>query len=177
MNKKLWSVGMIIPLAAAAAVVSTAPAATAVGVPPRPIVRDQDVRAIGFCTGRSDMTLRAKTTVGNQIRVDVALTSNRPFQRWHVRIIQNGAPILATTALTRPNPVRVGFPFAHIASFNVRETAFNRLGVDRFAARASNFMTGETCTAQVSLGRFGQFPPRPGLPPRPGFPPRPPIEE
>jgi hypothetical protein len=174
MNKKLWSVGMIIPMAAAA-VVSTAPAATAVVIPPRPVVRDQGVaRAIGFCTGRSNMTLTARTTVRNQIAVDVKVTSNRAFQRWNVRITQNGAPILATTALTRPDRFGFGLPLARrTASFTVRDNALNRLGVDRFAVRASNVSTGETCTAQVSLRRFGEFPPRPGLPPRPGFPPRP----
>jgi len=152
MNKKFLSAGMIIPLAAAA-VVSTAPSAAAA---PRtdPLVRGV-VRDVGICTGRSDVTLTARNArLRDQIVLTVRIVTNRAGQQWRVRITQNGQPLAARVAVTRPiiaqrPPVRP--PLARRAELMVREVAADTRGVDRFTARATNINTGETCTAQVAV--------------------------
>ena len=147
MNKKFWSVGMIIPLAAAT-VVSTAPSAAA--VPQTDPVARGVVRDIGICSGRSEIILTARERAArlqDRIALDVRILTNRAGQQWRVRLIQNGQPLVATVAVARPiaRP-----PVARRAAVvEVRAVAQDRRGVDRFVARAVNVNTGETCTAQV----------------------------
>ena len=146
MNKKSWAIGMIIPLAAAAAV-STAPSATA--TPQTDPVDRNVVRDVGICSARSDITLTARDArFRNQILLNVRIVTNRANQQWRVRILQNGRPLVARVALSRP----IGAarpPFARRAEVTVREQAADTRGADRFQVRALNVNTGETCTAQV----------------------------
>ena len=171
MNKKFWSVGMIVPLAAAA-VVSTAPSAAA-AVPQTDPVGRGVVRDIGICSGRSDITLTARErNVGlrDRIVLDVRIVTNRAGQQWRVRINQNGQPLVARVAIARPVFARP--PVARRAAVvEVREVALDRRGPDRFVARALNVNTGETCTAQVVVreNRLVRPPFRPPF--RPPLPP------
>ena len=172
MNKKFWSVGMIIPLAAAA-VVSTGPSAAA-APQTDPFARGV-VRDIGVCTGRSDITLTARDVRLRGIVLDLRIVTNRAGQQWRVRINQNGFPLVTRVAFTRPifaqrPPFRP--PLARRAELNVRAVAVDRRGfVDRFNARATNLNTGETCTAQVVVRQDRVVRP----PVRPPFPMRPPV--
>jgi hypothetical protein len=175
MNKKSWSAAMIIPLAAAT-VVSTAPAATAV-VPRTDTFARAVVRDVGVCSGQSEVTLTARTSLRGEILLNLRLVSNRAGQVWRVRINQNGMPVASQVALTRPilggiRPPALGDPSLgdpvlgdpvlgdpalgdpvvrplQRAAFTVRAVARNMAGVDRFAARATNARSGETCTARV----------------------------
>jgi hypothetical protein len=151
MSLKVCTVGIVIPLAAALAV-STAPAAAAAVAPPRAPLARNVVQDIGVCSGRSEVTLTARTAFRNRITLDLMLFSNRAGQPWRVRITQNGFGIATQTALTRPTFQRVRFPIARrAASLTVREAAIDRRGVDRFVAMARNLRTGEVCTARVQV--------------------------
>jgi len=147
MSPKSWTVGMMIPLAAAT-VVSAAPSATA--LTPSAPVAGTAAQVIGVCSGRSTAELTARTNVRDQIVLNFRVFTNRAGETWRVRITQNGAAIANETAFTRPaRGVRP--PARRAASLAVREVADNMRGIDRFVVRATNPRSGETCTARIQV--------------------------
>jgi hypothetical protein len=145
MSRKSWTVGLMIPLAAAGAV-STAPAASAAATAPAAVDRGV-VRQFGSCSGRSDLMLDATTRGFGRIALRLEL-DGRAGQMWNVRITQNGDSLFRDTMFTR------GGRFSGTGSFMVRESADNMPGRDMFMARAMNNRTGETCRATVTVGRI-----------------------
>jgi len=131
MNKKSWTVGMMIPLAVAT-IVATAPAASAAPVPP--------TQANGRCSAGSLWTIKAKPDNG-RIEVELQVDSNRIGESWTVRITDNGELVSEDTKVTLPPS----------GSFTVQTLTADRAGVDHFEGVARNTATDETCTAQVDL--------------------------
>jgi hypothetical protein len=128
-NKKPWTVGMMIPLAVAT-MVATAPAASAVKVPP--------TVANGQCSAGSLWTITAKPDNG-RMEIEFQVNSNRIGESWTVRITDNGELVSEATPVT----------LAPSGSFTVRTITADRAGVDHFVGVARNTGTDETCTAQV----------------------------
>jgi hypothetical protein len=148
-NKKLWSVGMVIPLAASAAV-ATAPAASAAA--PSAAFDLALPRAIGHCSGRSDVSLTARERDRAFGRDQIVVTlrlSGRAGQVWSVSIRHNGNPIFFARKFTSRDNAR--FVQAR-GSFEVRDVVRDTRGADRFVAMAHNRRTGESCTARVTVG-------------------------
>jgi hypothetical protein len=129
MSRKSWTVGMMIPLAAAA-VVATAPAASA-----KTVV----TQASGACSAASHWKMKAKPDSG-RMELELEIDSNRNGQRWAVRITDNRRLIFVGTKVTH----------APSRSFDVRMLTANRPGVDHFVAVARNLRTNQTCVARVN---------------------------
>lgn len=129
MNKKSWTVGMMIPFAAAA-MVATAPAASAKTVA---------AQKSGSCSQSTHWKMKAKPDNG-RMELELEIDSNRNGQKWTVRIYDNRARIVTTSRYTH----------APSGSFTVRKLTANRAGVDHFVAVARNARTGESCTARVN---------------------------
>ena len=129
MNKKLWAVGMIIPFAAAA-MVATAPAASA---------ETLAAQASGRCSMGSHWTMKAKPDNG-RMELELEVDSNRNGQRWTVRITDNRSLIFAGTKVT----------VAPSGSFEVRRLTANKVGIDHFVGVARNPRTHEVCIARVN---------------------------
>lgn len=129
MSRKSWTVGMLIPFAAAA-MVATAPAASA-----KTVV----ARAGGVCSAGSHWTMKAKPDNG-RMELELEVDSNRNGQRWAVRITDNRHLIFVGTKVT----------VAPSGSFDVRRLTANRPGVDHFVGVAKNTRTGEVCVARVN---------------------------
>jgi hypothetical protein len=89
MSRKSWTVGMMIPLAAAT-MVGTAPVASAKAV---------GVRASGRCTGVTHWTMKAKPDAG-RIELELEIDSNRNGQAWAVRINDNRVRIFTGSRVT-----------------------------------------------------------------------------
>lgn len=89
MSRKSWTVGMMIPLAAAT-MVATAPVASAKAV---------GVRASGRCTGVTHWTMKAKPDAG-RIELELEIDSNRNGQAWAVRINDNRVRIFTGSRVT-----------------------------------------------------------------------------
>lgn len=132
MSTKSWTVGMLVPLVAAAGLV-TAPSASAQG-------GAVDVRASGRCSAASHWKMKAKPDNG-RIQLELEIDTNRAGQTWAVRIADNGVLRFAASRVT----------LAPSRSFTVRLLTPNRAGVDHFVGTARNTRTGETCTARVNL--------------------------
>ena len=130
MNKKSWTVGMMIPFAAAA-MVAAAPAASA-----KSVVAQKS----GSCSkSKTHWTLKAKPDNG-RMELELEIDSNRNGQRWTVKINDNGHRIYTGSRITH----------APSGSFEIRKLTTNRAGVDHFLAVVHNARTGETCTARVN---------------------------
>jgi len=129
MSKKLLTVGMIIPFAAAT-LVATAPTASAKTVA---------AKASGRCSAGSHWEIKAKPDDG-RMELEFEVDSNRNGQRWAVRITDNRHLIYKATRVTR----------APSGSFTVRKLATNQAGIDHFVGVAKNLRTGETCVARVN---------------------------
>jgi len=129
MNKKLWTVGMIIPFAVGA-MVATAPAASA-----KTVV----AQTSGQCSLGSHWKMKAKPDDG---RMEFALEvdSNRNGQRWTVRITNNRRLVFAGSRVT----------LAPSGSFEVDRLTANRAGLDHFVGVARNLRTNEVCIARVN---------------------------
>lgn len=132
MNRKSWTVGMMVPLVAAAGL-ATAPAASAKG-------GASEVRASGACSVASHWKMKAKPDNG-RLQLELEIDSNRNGQTWAVRITDNGVLRFAGNRVT----------LAPSGSFGVRLLTPNRAGVDHFVGTARNTRTGETCTARVNI--------------------------
>lgn len=129
MNKKVWTVGMIIPFAVGA-MVATAPAASA-----KTVV----AQASGQCSLGSHWKMKAKPDDG-RMELELEVDSNSNGQRWTVRITNNRSLVFAGTKVT----------VAPSGSFAVERLTANRIGIDHFVGVATNPRTHEVCVAQVN---------------------------
>lgn len=129
MNKKLWTVGMIIPFALGG-MVATAPAASA---------KTAVTEASGRCSMGSHWKMKAKPDDG-RMEIELEVDSNRNGQRWNVRISDNRHLVFAGSRTT----------LAPSGSFEVDRRVANRAGVDHFVGVATNPRTHEVCIARVN---------------------------
>lgn len=129
MNKKLWTVAMIVPFAVGG-MVATAPAASAKTIA---------AQASGQCSMGSHWKMKAKPDDG-RMELELEVDSNRNGQRWAVRITNNRHLIFAGTKVT----------VAPSGSFEVARLTANRAGLDHFVGFASNPRTHEVCIARVN---------------------------
>jgi len=153
MNKKLWSAGMIIPLAAAT-VVSTAPAGAAAT---DPVVRNAASARAACSDLRSQIALTGRVNVNNRIVLRLRVTTQRPRPQWNVTILRRNAngvnrPIFESRELA----VRQGV--AAQRSFQVVVRTANQAGPDRFVARAVHVASGEVCRVAITV-RANDFEP------------------
>jgi hypothetical protein len=142
MHKKSLALGMIIPLAAAGAVM-TAPAASASHSDHRSDHGDRGNRVSDTesCRrGDSEITLTARDTDRGRIQVRVDLDTNRSNREWVVRIRQNGDTIFWDSERTNRR-----------GNLTVWDTTRDRRGTDHFRATATNRRSGERCDVDVSL--------------------------
>jgi hypothetical protein len=130
MNKKSWTVGMMVPLAVSTMVV-TAPAASAHGNLP--------TVARGRCSDVSLWTIKVRP-VNARMEVEFQVDSDFNGQRWTARIMDNRQLVFAGNRATRPPN----------AAFTVRRVTANQVGVDHFVGRAHNPLTNEFCIARVN---------------------------
>lgn len=129
MNKKLGTVGMIIPFALGG-MVATAPAASA-----KTVV----AQASGQCSLGSHWKMKAKPDDG-RMEFELEVDSNRNGQRWTVRITNNRHLVFAGARTT----------LAPSGSFEVERLTANRAGLDHFVGVATNPRTHEVCIARVN---------------------------
>ena len=94
----------------------------------------------GACSANSHWKLKLKPDNG-RIEVQFEVDSNVNGQTWHVRMLENGAPIFNGNRVTQ----------APSGSFEVRKLATDTAGTDRFRARAVNGATGESCVGVASI--------------------------
>jgi hypothetical protein len=124
MNKKLMSLGMVLPLAAAGAV-ATAPAASASSW-------DRSSVKCELSAWRDNGSIRLKLEVNSR---------GDQGKKFHVRIRQNGDTILHRTEWDRDG------------DFTVRKHAKNKKGTDYFSAYVRNAKTGDDDTCRVKVTR------------------------
>jgi hypothetical protein len=99
-----------------------------------------DVITRGSCSGPTDWKLKVKPDDG-RLEVEFEVDSNVNGQSWNVRIKQNGERIFNGTRVTQ----------GPSGSFELKRRPNDTAGTDRFAARATNPSTGETCVGTISI--------------------------
>jgi hypothetical protein len=144
MNKKFWSAGMIVPLAASA-VVSTASSASAVV---EPSARNAATARAACSDLRSEITLNARVNANNRIVLMLRVTTQRPRPQWDVTIDRRQANGVTRSVFeSREFAVRQGL--RQQRSFEVVARTANQPGPDRFVARAVHVASGEVCRVAV----------------------------
>jgi hypothetical protein len=94
----------------------------------------------GKCSASSTSTLKVKADNSN-IEVEFQVDQNVVGDTWKVKILDNGVVVArATKTTTAPS-----------GSFTVRRLIPDNAGTDLIKAKATNQVTGESCTARVSL--------------------------
>ena len=146
MNKRSWTIGMIIPLVAAGTV-STAPTAGA-AVEPR---ARQAATVREACSDlRSQIELTARINANDRIALRLMVTTNRPRPAWDVTIVRQdraaaNRPIFESREFAQREGIR------QQRSFEVVVRTANRPGPDRFVARAVHVASGEVCRVAITV--------------------------
>jgi hypothetical protein len=150
MKKKFWSVGMIIPLAAAAAV-STAPAAAATVPGAGRVVTEQN--ACSDFRSNVRLTARPFTNANAQRRIELTLrlTTNRPLPAWQVAINRVNRNNMVVDQLLNERAFTSANRRVVRGSLEAMTRTANRPGPDFFVARARHIASGETCLVRVTV--------------------------
>jgi hypothetical protein len=106
---------------------------------PGGIAKDGDVLVAGTCTGESTSKIKLSEENG-RIEVEFEVDQNQNGVRWTIVLTQNRRQIARMTRVTR----------GPSGSFEARVLAPNKVGVDRFRARAAR-AAGEVCAARASF--------------------------
>jgi hypothetical protein len=93
----------------------------------------------GTCSGQADWKLKVAPENG-RLQVEFEVQHATPGDHWHVRIKENGSPLLSSGKVVRAD-----------GSFDVKHRANNTSGPDRFVARATNASSGESCLGTVTF--------------------------
>ena len=145
MYKKLLSVGMIIPMAAATAV-STAGAASA-AVEPRATNATQ---ARAQCSAlRSEIIFNARVNANDRIVLTLRVITERPRPAWDVRIVRQNDRAAANRPIFESRELAMREGVRQQRSFEVVARTANQPGPDRFVARAVHVASGEVCRVAV----------------------------
>ena len=102
--------------------------------------RGRGVVRRGACSGAAHWKLKLKPDNGH-IEVEFEVDQNVAGKVWRVRMIHNGAQILAGHRTTH----------GPSGSFTVRVLATNAAGIDGFVARATAIGSGQTCVGRASI--------------------------
>ncbi len=148
MNTKLWSVGMMVPLVAAATV-STAPTAGAAVDVPR-AANAATVRAA--CSAlRSQVIFDGRVNANNRIVLTLRVRTERPRPAWDVLIRRQDRDAAVNRPIfqSREFAARVGL--RQQRSFEVVTRTANRPGPDSFVARAVHVASGEVCRVAITV--------------------------
>jgi len=145
MNKKIWSVAVIVPLAAAAAV-ATAPSAGAVVEP-----RDAATARAACSDLRSQVMLTGRVNLNNRIVLRLRLTTQRPRPAWDVRIARVNPNLGVNIPISETREFTAREGLNQQRSFEVVARTINRPGPDRFVARAVHVFSGETCRVAITV--------------------------
>lgn len=148
MNKKFWSVGMIVPLTAAAAI-STAPVAAAT-VPGARSVSAQNACSDLRSNARLTATPFANATGQRRIELALRVTTNRPLPAWQVTINRVDRNNLSFNQLLNQRAFANANQVGRRVLVVMTRTA-NRPGADAFVARARHIASGETCVVRIAL--------------------------
>jgi hypothetical protein len=97
-----------------------------------------EVRRTGSCTGRADVSIKAKHDDG-RIELEAEVDSNRNGQVWRWSLRHNGDLSFVGRART----------VAPSGSFQVERRALNAAGIDGFKFRATH--AGQVCVVGVKL--------------------------
>jgi hypothetical protein len=147
MNKKSWSAGLIIPLAAGMAV-AAAPSGASAAVP-----RAQNAAtARAVCSdARSQIVLNARVNANERIVLTLRVTTQRPRPQWDVTInrVNRANGVNRPIFQSREFAVRQGV--AQQRSFQVVTRTANQPGADRFVARAVHVASGEVCRVAITV--------------------------
>ena len=122
---------MVLVVAVTAALVALVPAG---------IAKSGDVKQAGTCTALSKSTLKVglrNAKIKASFEVEHAVAGNV----WNVTLTDNGTPFFQGQAT----------PAGVQAQFEVEKKTANRVGPDLIAASATDTVTGETCTASLSV--------------------------
>ena len=95
----------------------------------------------GVCSIRSTSKLKVNPPRNGRIQVEFEVESHVVGQVWNVQLKDNGTVFLSRNATT----------LAPGGAFEARAFAKNQIGTDTISASASNAVTGESCTASVSV--------------------------
>jgi len=125
--KKLVGIG--VAGAMAIAVLSAMPAFASRAVLAAPVV------TTGHCSGPSTWMLTLKYDAG-RVESDVEVQTPRAGQAWNLKMFDNGVKFGAGTKTTLAD-----------GSWSATRYAANRAGPDHITVKATNQVTGETCTA------------------------------
>lgn len=101
---------------------------------------DGRVRRRGDCSGRSDWKLEVRQEDGARLRVRFEIEGGRSGQDWHVFLSDNGVNIFSGTRTSGSG-----------GQLEVRVRTADRAGADAVKAAANNVVSGESCTARVTL--------------------------
>jgi hypothetical protein len=99
------------------------------------------VRVDGNCTGSSSSKLKVKAEDGGKLEVEWEVDQNKVGRTWNVRIKDNGQLRFSGQRVTK----------APSGSFTVHRLITNLAGTDHVVARAKNPVSGEVCTASLSV--------------------------
>jgi hypothetical protein len=102
---------------------------------------DDEVRVVGRCSGGGASELRVRARDDGELRVDLALRSRRPAQRWLVVVVHE-------RRLEYRGRVSAGRS-SHRAK--LRRSVVDLFGPDTVSIRASSG-PGETCRASATVG-------------------------
>ena len=145
MKKRFWSVAVIVPLAAAAAV-ATAPSAGA-AVEPRGVGT-----ARAACSDlRSNVTFNGRVNANNRIVLTLKVTTQRPRPVWDVRIARVNPNLGANVPISETREFSAREGLSQRRSFEVVTRTINRPGPDRFVARAVHVFSGEVCRVAITV--------------------------
>ena len=123
---------------AAALVLAVAIPALAAG--PAQARSGDEVRRTGSCTGRAEVTIKAKHDDG-RIEIEAEVDSNRNGQVWRWSLRHNGDLSYRGKART----------VAPSGSFSIERRPLNVAGVDSFKFRAKHRASGQVCVVRVKL--------------------------
>ena len=152
MYKKLWSAGMIIPLAAGA-IVATAPTGAAAT---EPGVRNAATARAACSDARSQIILNARVNANDRIVLNLRVTTQRPRPAWDVRIVRQNRAGVADRPVFESREFAVREGIRAQRSFEVTARVANQPGPDRFVARAVHVASGEVCRVAVTVrGNIG----------------------
>jgi len=98
----------------------------------------------GGCSNNSSWTMKAKPDSG-RIEMEFSVETRRVGQRWTVRVTDNRRLVFSGNRVTNRRS----------RSLSVDRMTANRVGTDRFVARAKNARTGEVCRGHVALRAAG----------------------
>jgi hypothetical protein len=124
------TVAVVLPLAIAASVATTAPA----------FAKSGEVRKSGVCSGHSTWKLKAAPDNG-RLQVEFEVDSNVVGQTWNWKLFDNNAQVAAGTSKT----------VAPSGSFDVRRLIANKSGADNIRARATNPASHDVCQGALSI--------------------------